>query len=160
TDRPCLIAARTVIGWGSPNKKDTHDVHGAALGKDEMSATKKNLNWPEEPTFYVPEETKKIFASRIEELKEAYGQWNAKFEGWKKSKPDLAKQLESQLKLEIPADLEDKLVASLPTDGKPLATRKTSEYVLQALSANVNSLIGGSADLEPSTLTLIKGSED
>ncbi len=160
TDRPVLIAARTTIGWGSPNKKDTHDVHGAALGKDEMSATKKNLNWPEEPTFYVPDETKKIFASRIEELKQAYGDWNGKYENWKKAKPEEAKKLQSQLNLEIPADLEDKLIASLPTDGKPLATRKTSEYVIQALSANVPALIGGSADLEPSTLTLIKGSSD
>ncbi|MFN8391010.1 MAG: transketolase [Bdellovibrionota bacterium] len=160
TDRPTLIAARTTIGWGSPNKKDTHGVHGSPLGKDEMAATKKALNWPQEPTFYVPDETKKAFAGRIESLKQEYSSWVQKFEGWKKAKPDLAKGLDAQVKREVPADLADKLIAALPTDGKPVATRKLSQSVLQALSANVNSVIGGSADLEPSTLTLIAGSGD
>lgn len=158
-DRPCMIAARTVIGKGSPNKKDTHDVHGAPLGKDEMEKTRKNLNWPEEP-FYIPEETKKLFAARVEELKQGYSAWQEKFNAWKGANADLAKRLDSQLKREIPKDLEDKLVAALPTDGKPVATRKLSQLVLQALSANVGSLIGGSADLEPSTLTLINKSGD
>ena len=159
-DRPSIIAARTYIGKGSPNKVDTHDVHGAALGKDEMAATKKNLNWPQEPTFYIPDETKHAFASRIEELKEAYAAWNGKFEGWKKSNGEKAKALDSQLKREVPKDLEAKLVASLPNDGKAIATRKLSQTVLQALSANLSCLIGGSADLEPSTFTLINKSTD
>jgi len=160
TDRPCLIAARTTIGWGSPNKADSHDVHGSPLGKDEMAATKKNLNWPLEPTFLVPDETKSIFSARIEEQKQAYGEWKQKFEAWKKTNGEKATRLENQLALKTPSDLEDKLVGALPSDGKPVATRKLSQIVLQALSANVDSLIGGSADLEPSTLTLINKSSD
>jgi transketolase len=159
-NRPSLIAARTIIGFGSPHKAGNHDVHGSPLGKDEVAATKKNLNWPEEPTFYIPEETKQAFAARVESLKQEYSAWMQKFENWKKSNSDAATRLELQLKKEVPADLDERLVAALPTDGKPVATRKLSQSVIQALSAAVPSLVGGSADLEPSTLTLISKSTD
>lgn len=158
--KPYLIAARTKIGQGSPNKADSHDVHGSPLGKEELAATKKNLNWPESPTFFVPEEVKKIFAERKAELTKEYQNWNSRFSKWKQENPDLSVKLEAQLKCELPADLEEKLIAALPKDGKAVATRKLSQSVLQALSTNVSSLIGGSADLEPSTLTLIAKSSD
>ena len=159
-DKPVMIAAKTIIGWGSPNKKDTHDVHGSPLGKAEMEATKKNLNWPQEPTFLVPEITKSAFAARAEELSAQYAEWSKDYDTWQKKFADLSIQLSTQLTYWLPGDLEEKLVATLPTDGKPVATRKLSESVLQGLSAVVPSLIGGSADLEPSTFTMIKGSRD
>jgi transketolase len=160
TDKPVMIAAKTVIGWGSPNKKDSHDVHGSPLGKAEMEATKKNLNWPQEPAFFIPDVTKKAFALRVEELGVHYAEWQKGYTDWQKNFGDLAAQLKDQLNYKLPADLEDKLIATLPTDGKAVATRKLSESVLQGLSAAVPALIGGSADLEPSTFTMIKGSTD
>ncbi len=159
-DRPCMIAARTIIGKGAPHKQGSEHVHGSPLGKEELAATKKALNWPTEPMFYVPDETKKIFAERIESLKQQYGEWQQKFSSWKSANGDLAARLDRQVRCVVPADLEQKLTAALPTDKGAVATRKLSQMVLQALSANVDSLVGGSADLEPSTLTLIAKSTD
>ena len=159
-DRPVLIAARTIIGKGSPNKADSYNVHGSPLGKDERAATVKALNWAGEEPFFVPEEVRKLFAARVEALKGEYAAWSARYTGWQKSNPELATRLEKQLKRETPADLEEKLVAALPKEGGSVSTRKLSGMVLQAASAAADSLIGGSADLEPSTLTLIAKSSD
>ena len=159
-ERPCMIVAHTTIGLGSPNKANTHDVHGAALGAEELALTKKNLDWPLEPAFYVPEEVRAAFSARIEALKQEYESWQEQFSAWKKEAPEKAARLQAQLALETAEDLEDKLVAALPDGDKPQATRKLSSAVLQAASANAPALIGGSADLEPSTLTLIKDSGD
>ena len=160
TERPSLIAARTIIGKGSPNKADSHDVHGSPLGKAEIELTKKALNWPLEPTFFIPEEVKNIFQLRVAELTEEYQGWKEKFASWEGANPELAARFKKQVQRQTPADLTQKLVAAIPTDGKPISTRKLSELVIQAASKEVDSLIGGSADLEPSTLTLIKGSTD
>ncbi len=160
TDRPTIIVAHTTIGKGSPNKANTHGVHGAALGEEEIRLTRKNLGFPEDESFYVPEEVTSVFAARVEELKQEYASWKEQYAGWEAKAPEKAKQLQGQLALEVPADLEAKLIAALPTDGKAHATRKLSGIVLQAASANCSALIGGSADLEPSTLTLIDGSSD
>lgn len=157
--KPSLIAARTIIGKGSPNKANTHEVHGAALGKAELELTKKNLDWPLEPPFYVPEKVKQLFASRIEDLKQEYDQWQQGFSSWKKGNAEQAARLEKQVKLFVPADLRERLLKSVPVSG-PVSTRKLSSDVLQVASAEIESLLGGSADLEPSTLTLIKGSTD
>ncbi len=159
-DRPVLIAARTIIGKGSPNKADSYNVHGSPLGKDERAATVKALNWQGEEPFFVPDEVRKLFASRIEALKTDYASWTEKFGAWQKSNPELAARLDAQLKRATPADLEERLVAALPKEGGSVSTRKLSGMVLQAASAAVDSLIGGSADLEPSTLTLIAKSSD
>ncbi len=160
TDRPCLIAARTIIGKGAPHKANDSEVHGSPLGKDELAAMKKGIGWPEDKEFYVPEETTALFRARAAELHEGYSQWQEKYAGWAKSNGELAKRLEAQLKRTLPADLEDKLVAALSKDKVTVATRKLSETVLQAASQVVDALVGGSADLEPSTFTLIKGSTD
>ena len=159
-DRPVLIAARTIIGKGSPNKADSYNVHGSPLGKDERAATIKSLNWVSEEPFFVPEEVRKLFAARVESLKGEFSAWNERFSAWQKSNPELATRLSAQLKRETPPDLEDRLVAALPKEGGSVSTRKLSGMVLQAASAAVDSLIGGSADLEPSTLTLIGKSSD
>ncbi len=160
SDKPTLIVARTIIGKGSPNKANTHGVHGAALGADEMKATKEALGWPLDKEFYVPAEVSQAFAARVEELKSGYEGWNKSFADWKSKESELAARLEKQLSLSSDGDLEAALIAALPTDGKAISTRKLSQKVIQAASANVEALIGGSADLEPSTLTLIDGSTD
>ncbi len=160
TDRPSLIAARTIIGKGSPNKADTHEVHGAALGKEELALTKQALNWPGKQEFYIPEEVSKLCAARVTELKDAYDGWVKQFEQWGKKFPDKAEALNAQLRLSVPADLERKLIDSVSKLTGAQSTRKLSSEVIQVASKEVPALVGGSADLEPSTLTLIKGSTD
>jgi transketolase len=159
TDRPTLIAARTTIGKGAPHKANDSEVHGSPLGKEELAATRKALNWPEE-MFHVPTNTSKIFAARHLELTEKYASWEDKFKAWQGKNTDAAKELDQRLKLEVPKDLEAQLLKALPEKPAPIATRKLSQTILQAASALVPSLIGGSADLEPSTFTLIAKSTD
>ena len=159
-ERPTLILASTVIGKGSPNKANTHGVHGAALGEEELRATKRNLNWPEDKEFFVPEEVRAVFAARVEELQSEYKSWQEKFSKWSSGNPEKSKALEAQTTRAVPADLSEKLIASLPEPNGAVATRKLSGIVLQEASKQVPALIGGSADLEPSTLTLIKDSDD
>ena len=159
-EKPSIICARTVIGKGSPNKADTHDVHGAALGKEELALTKKNIGFPADKEFYVPTEVSEVFAERKAELKRSYDEWQKMFAAWSKANPELAKKFSAQMSLEVPGDLQDKLLKALQGDGKPVSTRKLSGKALQVVSAEVSSLIGGSADLEPSTLTLIEKSHD
>jgi transketolase len=157
--KPVMILARTIIGKGSPNKCDSYGVHGSPLGAEEMKLTKQALNWPLEPTFYVPQEVKTVFEEKKENQKAELKLWKAEYDKWAGSNVELSKRLELQVKKDIPADLEDALVASLPTPA-PISTRKLSEGLLQVASQKVDSLLGGSADLEPSTLTLIKKSTD
>ena len=159
-NKPVLIAARTIIGKGSPNKADSYSVHGSPLGADELQKTKDNIGWKFKETFFVPEEVQKVCAQRLEELSSVYGEWTAKFDSWSTENPELAKKLNAQINFEVPADLTARLVSALPKDKAAVATRKLSQIVLQEASKNSLSLIGGSADLEPSTLTLISGSED
>lgn len=158
-ERPTLICARTIIGKGSPNKANTADVHGSPLGGDELEATRKSLGW-EYPPFTVPEAVAELFASRRDELQADYDKWRTEFQAWRKSEADLAGKLDEQLALSVPDNIREKLLAAADTGGKPAATRKISGAVIQAASQNVSALIGGSADLEPSTYTLIKGESD
>jgi transketolase len=158
--KPVMILAKTIIGKGSPNKADSYNVHGSPLGNDELTASKKALGWPVEPMFHVPDEVRAVFAARAEVLKETFVEWNRSYESWKAANPSLQERLDNQLQRKLPEDLEKALIASLPKGGGAVATRKLSEAVLQAASSHVEALIGGSADLEPSTLTLIKDSSD
>ena len=158
-DRPTLIAARTTIGKGSPHKANDAEVHGSPLGKEEMANTRKALNWPEEP-FHIPARTKEIFSGRVAELTKTHENWVQNFESWKKANAELAADLDKRLTRAVPDDLEARLLKALPEKVLPAATRKLSQAVLQAASEAVPSLIGGSADLEPSTFTLINKSSD
>ena len=157
--QPTMIMAATTIGKGSPNKANTHGVHGSALGAEEAALTKKELGWPEE-AFFVPSEVTDLFSTRAKELEQHYSQWQSKYSAWKASSADVASALEAQIALDTPDDLEEQLLSAIPQDGKPIASRKLSYAILQAASKAVPSLIGGSADLEPSNLTLIAGEED
>jgi transketolase len=158
--KPVLILAKTIIGKGSPNKADSYNVHGSPLGKEELEASKKSLDWPLEPMFLVPDEVRAVFSARAEALQSSYQEWCSAYKDWKTEHAELSATLQKQLDKTLPPDLEDVLVAAVTPATSAVATRKLSESVLQAASATVEALIGGSADLEPSTLTLIKDSTD
>lgn len=159
TDRPTLIAAKTIIGKGSPNKANSAESHGAPLGKNELAATLEALGWVNEP-FFVPPEVAEMFAARNRELAEAFQEWNTQFNSWQEINPEQAAKLEEQLSLAPPPDLEQALLESVSTfsTAKKIASRKQASLVLQTAAIHSPSLIGGSADLEPSTLTVIKSS--
>lgn len=157
-ERPSLIICRTHIAKGSPNKQDTADAHGAPLGEDEVRATKERLGFPVEPSFFVPEVVRERFAQRGEEVEREAEQWRARLSRWEAAHGDLAAEWRARIAGELPSDL----AAGLPRfePGKTIATRNASGEILQALAARTPALVGGSADLAPSTKTLIKGEAD
>jgi transketolase len=153
--RPSLILARTHIGFGSPHKQDSSEAHGAPLGQDEVQATKEKLGWPLEKPFFVPEEVYAFFRERVKELTKEYDQWQEEFALWKKKNPENAELYRQMAEKAVPADLEKQLLSVIPD--KPAATRAIGAKVLNKAARLVPSLYGGSADLAPSTLTLIDG---
>lgn len=154
-ERPTLILVRTHIGFGSPNKQDKESCHGAPLGKEEVVKTKQNLGWPLEPTFYVPEEVKAIFQERVKELEKEYEKWQALYQTWRKQFPELADLWDQMYRKKVKPSLEEKLVQAVPP-GKPTATRIHGWKVLQLAAEEMPGLVGGSADLAPSTKTIIE----
>lgn len=152
--RPALILARTHIGAGSPNMMDTAEVHGAALGPEEVAATKENLGWPQEPTFYIPDEVRQLCDQRVSELAGVYDAWQAEYTAWTKANPDLAAEYRAAVNKTLPDDLEAQLLDSL--SGKPNATRRLGGEVMSKIGEIVPYLVGGSADLSPSTSTYMK----
>jgi transketolase len=155
TDRPTLVLAATHIAYGSPNKHDTSEAHGAPLGKDEVAATRRNLGWPEDAEFYVPEGARELFALRAKENASEYEAWQKRRAEWETRFPDLAEAWRTVRDKRVPKDLEDRLIAGLP--GKTSATRIHGWKVLQKAAEAMPGLVGGSADLTPSTKTSIDG---
>ena len=155
TTRPSLIRVRTVIGYGSP-KAGTNKVHGEALGPDATKATKKNLGFPEDKNFYVPEEAGKNWLQAVEKGKKAQAEWNAKFAEFKKAYPELGAQYERT----HAAKLAEGWEKAIPTFGteKPVATRNAGQVVMNAIEKVVPELFGGAADLTASTKTIFKDS--
>ena len=152
--RPSLLRVKTVIGFGAPHKAGTPGVHGAALGEEELAATKKNLGWPESPRFLVPDEVRAFWA-KVQEEKRAQRQgWEAKAKAWRAANSAEAALLDAHLERRLPADLRQKLLEG--ADGSD-ATRKLSQAVIQKAAALVPCLMGGSADLAESNNTDIKG---
>ncbi|HLG16405.1 MAG TPA: transketolase [Blastocatellia bacterium] len=153
SDRPTLIIVDSHIAWGAPNKQDTHAAHGEPLGEEEIRLTKRNYGWPEDAKFLVPDEVREHFAEGIgrrgASLREA---WLAKFEEYTKSFPELADRLSRMQRRELPEGW-DKDLPVFPADAKGVAGRDASAKVLNAVAKNVPWLIGGSADLAPSTKT-------
>ncbi len=158
-DHPSLIVARTHIGYGSPHKQDTFKAHGEPLGEDEVRATKRALGWPEDKTFYVPEEALAHFRAAVPRGEALEADWRRRLGAYRESFPDLARLFEQALAGEIPEGWEAHLPTFAPQDG-PLATREASGRVLNAIAAAVPTLIGGSADLDPSTYTQLKDQGD
>jgi transketolase len=153
-NKPTLILARTTIGYGSPNKANTAEVHGAALGVEELAKTKENLGWKYAESFYVPPEVKELFAKRVADLKCNYDEWQKTFAGWQKANPQMAKEYETAQKKALPDNLESLLYSEELL--KDNATRSHSSQVIQKMAEQVPFVIGGSADLAPSTSTLMK----
>jgi transketolase len=152
--RPSLIAVRTHIGFGSPNRQDTAKAHGEPLGDDERKLTKENLGWPQEPLFNIPEEASAHLNQSINKGLELEQQWTLSFKAYLNDHPELGEQFEKQLKGELPAGW-DKEIPDFPADPKGKATRVTSGLVLNSIAKNVAALMGGSADLAPSNKTMI-----
>src|SRR5438309_2132268 len=159
TRRPSLISVRTVIGYGSPNKANSFEAHGSPLGKDEVKLTKQKLGWPTEPTFLVPDDVRALWAARVEEGKKVYDSWQQKLAQWRKD-PAHARLWDQYANREVPRDLPEQLAKVVASTTAPEATRKVSQAVLQAAAEVVPSLVGGSADLDPSTFTYLKGRGD
>ncbi|HWL84571.1 MAG TPA: transketolase, partial [Polyangiaceae bacterium] len=153
--RPSFIVARTHIANGAPNAHDTSEAHGSPLGEEEIAATKKALGW-DYPKFTVPDEVRALFADRAADNTKEHQAWSARYEAWRKENDGRAKELDAFLAKTVPADLYEQLLKALPE--KDDATRNTSNAIQQTVAKLVPSLIGGSADLAPSTKTLIKGS--
>ena len=157
--RPSLIILRTHIGFGSPGKQDSFEAHGSPLGAEETKATKQKLGWPPEPAFFIPDEALAHFREAIGRGQKAEADWQEKFSNYKRQFPEPAKELESALAQKLPAGW-DQGVPEFPADAKGLATRAASGKVLNALAAKLPTLIGGSADLNPSTYTLLSNMGD
>ncbi len=157
--KPSIICARTRIGFGSPDKVNTAEVHGAPLGKEEMAKTKKALGWEYAEEFFVPAEVSKFTAECVETKKVAYADWQKRFKAWQSANPEKAKELAAQEERAIPADLRAALIAEFK-DVKKGATRNLSGKAIQVIAKALPCFVGGSADLEPSTKTLISGTTD
>jgi len=158
-NRPTLIMVRTEIGYGSPNKQGTSGVHGAPLGAEEVILTKKNLDWPLEPEFYIPEEVYHYFSEKKEVLIAKREEWDALYIAYSREYPDLAEQWEEWHSDRIPEELiNDERLWEFGE--KAAATRSASGQVMQSIAEYLPNMIGGSADLNASTKTHLKGFGD
>ena len=158
-DRPSLIVARTHLGYGSPKKQDTFAAHGEPLGTDEVRATKRALGWPEEPPFHVPQEALTVFRSARERGAELEADWRQRVDAYRRAEPGTGAAFDQTLSGELPHDWASRLPRFTPADGD-MATRDAGGKVMNALASVVTNLLGGSADLDPSTKTALKDCGD
>jgi transketolase len=158
TNRPSLIAVRSHIGYGSPNKQDTAAAHGAPLGEEEVRRTKENLGWPPDETFYVPDEVYEHMRQALDRGADWTQEWDALFRAYAEAHPEKAAEYERWMNRALPADWEE----GLPTfeAGQQMATRKASGLTLNDLAPKVGYLVGGSADLTGSNKTDVPGRSD
>jgi transketolase len=157
-DRPSLIIVRTHIAQGSPNKHDTAGAHGSPLGEEEVKLTKEAIGWPSLEPFYVPEDALAHFRRCVERGADLQSEWETRFRAYAEEHPDLAEELQRLIRRELPLGW-DAEVPKFHASGTMTATRKSSHTVLQWAAAKVPELVGGSADLAPSTLTKIDDSD-
>jgi transketolase len=157
-DRPSLIAVRTHIGFGSPNKQDTQKAHGSPLGPDEVKLVKEAYGWDPEKTFYEPPEALEHFRRAIPAGEAFHGEWHDAFDRYRAAYPDLATEFKRRV---MKHTLPDGWDATLKTYavGEEVATRNASQDAIQALSATLPELFGGAADLSESNLTDVKGAD-
>jgi transketolase len=155
TQRPSLILLRTHLGYGSPHKQDTFEAHGSPLGAEEVRLTKENLGWPTTPPFYIPEPVRVHFLEAVERGEQDEAEWNKIFSAYAQAFPELAKELQQSMRGELPAGW-DAEIPRFSTDAKGMATRVASGKIMNAIAARLPALIGGSADLDPSTYTVLK----
>jgi transketolase len=158
-ERPSLISVRTHIGYGSPNKQDRFQAHGSPLGGEEVRLTKQNLGWPLEPPFHIPSQALEHFRQALPRGRQAEEEWNAKFSMYEKEFPDLAEELHQMMNCDLPRGWY-KDIPKFPVEAKGMATRVASGKILNAVVPKIPMLIGGSADLNPSTHTALDGMGD
>ena len=159
TSRPSLILVRTHIGYGSPNKHDSYEAHGSPLGVDEVRLSKRNLGWPEEPAFLVPDAALAHFREGVARGAATEATHAQLLHAYAAAWPDLARELAQRTNAELP-DGWDTDIPVFPPDAKGMATRAASGKVMNALAPRLPALTGGSADLDPSTFTALKGFGD
>ncbi len=150
---PTMIIGRTTIGYGSPNKAGDASAHGAPLGEDELAETKKALGMDPDKKFHVDKEVRELIAERLNQLTESAESWDAELEEFLNNNPDKKKLMKSLLEKTVPENILDQLLEAVPDEAK--ATRASGGAVMQKASELVPALVGGSADLSPSTKTLI-----
>jgi len=159
TGKPSLICVQTTIGYGAPRKQGRCDAHGSPLGAEEIHGAKEACTWPVDESFYVAKDVEKYFRKAVSRGKKSEKSWLETFAAYRQKDAALAAELERTMRGELPADWEAALT-EFPAGSKDVATRKASEIVMQTLAAKVPELIGGSADLNPSTFTWLKGFGD
>ena len=158
TTRPSLILVRTHIGYGSP-EQDSYKAHGSPLGVEDVKKTKQNLGWPVEPAFLVPDEARKHMREALIRGASDEKTWNERMAAYASAFPDLAAELQRSLRGELPAGW-DADIPQFPADAKGMATRAAGGKVMNAIAPRLPALSGGSADLDPSTKTALKGLGD
>jgi transketolase len=159
TERPTLIIVDSHIAWGAPNKQDTHSAHGEPLGEEEIRLTKQRYGWPADAKFLVPDDVS-VYTNRAVARGAQYeADWNAKFAAYKEAHPELAAEWERMQSGELPEGWES-AIPQFPADQKGVAGRDASAKALNALAARVPWLLGGSADLAPSTKTRLTSEGD
>ena len=156
TGRPSLIAVRTHIGFGSPHKQDTAAAHGEPLGVEEVRLSKEGMGWPVEPPFHVPEEALEHFRGAVARGVSAQSEWESRFKDFANEFPDLAAEFHRVIDRRLPKDWDADLPAFSAVDG-PMATRVASGKVIEILGSHLPEMMGGSADLNPSTHTNREG---
>ena len=154
-ERPTLVIVRTSIGFGSPNRQDTAGAHGAPLGEAEIALTKQNLGWPATPAFLVPDDVLAHFREALVRGEKAEKEWRMKFAAYAAAFPSLAQEWERRAWGDLPEGWAERIPTFLPEAGA-IATRSASGKVLNAIAATLPELAGGSADLAPSTETIMK----
>src|SRR5262249_52896769 len=158
-ERPSLLLVRTILGYGAPHKQGTFQAHGSPLGPDEVRAAKENLGWPTEPAFLVPDEVLTHLRSAVERGRALEQDWLRRRSAYEAPFAGLGTELARRLTGALPSGWDTDLPV-FSADAKGLATRKASETTLQVLGDRLPELVGGSADLEESTFTLLKGKGD
>lgn len=157
--RPSLIVARTIIGFGMPNRAGTAKAHGEPPGAEELSGAKEKFSWPSDKEFYIPDEVTEFYNQAMERGKQAEAQWQNMLDAYANAYPDLGAEFKRILSGELP-EKWDADIPVFPADEKGMASRVASGKVINAIAKNLPDLIGGSADLAPSTKTWIDGSPD
>jgi len=160
TEHPSLVMCRTIIGFGSPHKAGTAKAHGEPLGEEETTLTKASLNWPYAEPFHIPPDVLVYFRQAVSLGEQQQATWDAEMKSYHSSFPEDARRLELELRGELPDGWDNDLAALFLTSEKPIATRAAGGTVLNAIAARLPNLMGGSADLAPSTKTLIAGGGD
>lgn len=156
TGKPSLIMVKTIIGFGSPHKQGTFEAHGSPLGEEEVKLTKQALGWPTEPLFYLPQEAVGHLREAVTTGQAAEKAWKEKFDTYAKKYPAEAKEL-GQLMSNRLVEGWQSGIPSFPADAKGVSTRVAGGKILNAIAAKLPSVIGGSADLDPSTFTTLIG---